>query len=93
MISSGSGSGNSTDASRGGQGLLIETGEVGGVSLVDRGDDLKEEAGEDETAKASRKARTPLVGVSAFFARREALFRGTGGRDGLDALGIEEVVD
>ena len=91
LISSGSSSANSMDISRVGQGLSVEIGEVGGVSLQGKGDEpLNEEAGEDETVKASRKARTPLVGVSVCFARSGAFLRGTGGSDGLEALAIED---
>lgn len=91
LISSGSSSANSMDVSRVGQGLLVEMGEVGGVSLKGKGDEsLNEEAGEDETLKAWRKARTPLVGVSVCFARSAAFLRGTGGSDGLEALAIED---
>jgi len=91
LISSGSSSANPIDVSRVGQGLLIEIGEVGGVSPEGKGDEsLSEEAGEDDTLKASRKARTPLVGVSVFFARCGALLRGIGGSDGLETLAIED---
>lgn len=88
LISSGSSSARSMDISRVGQGLLVE---IGGVSLQGKGDEsLNEEAREDETVKASRKARTPLVGVSVCFARSGAFLRGTGGSDGLEALAIDD---
>ena len=72
-----------------GHGLLTEIGDVGGVSS-DRGsgDELHGPDGGEENAKASRKARAPLVGVWAVLGREGAFFRGLMGRAGSTGLWI-----
>ena len=72
-----------------GHGLLTEIGDVGGVSSYwGSGDELRAPDGEEERAKASRKARAPLVGVSAVLGREGAFLRGLTGRVGSAGLWI-----
>lgn len=78
-----SSSGRAVASGRIGQGLLLEAGDVGGVSFGDSsGDDGSVEGGDEESANASRKARAPLVGVSICLALGAAFFRGFSGNEG-----------
>ena len=76
-----------------GHGLLTEIGDVGGVSSYrGSGDEPRGPDGEEEKAKASRKARAPLVGVWAILGREGAFLRGLMGRAGSAGLWILDCV-